>query len=169
MKDQAFPERLHHSVPPWVERGALFHIRIRLDARIQQRPLIDPSLGGTVLNSAVFYEQSMQWHITLLLLMPDHLHAVLSFAPDKSMSEVVRNWKRFHSRTNDVKWQDGYFDHRLRLDERGDQLSEKLNYIRQNPVAAGLCERAGDWRWIIDPISEKPDWRHQARPKTSKR
>ena len=72
--------------------------------------------------------------------MPDHLHALLSFAQDESMSEVIRDWKRFHARTNHVIWQQGYFDHRLRADERGEQLSSKMNYIRQNPVAA-VCAR----------------------------
>jgi len=85
--------------------------------------------------------------------MPDHLHALLSFARDKSMSEIIKDWKRFHTRANHVMWQEGYFDHRLRADERGTQLSAKLNYIRQNPVAAGLCARAEDWLWIIDPFA----------------
>jgi hypothetical protein len=52
-----------------------------------------------------------------------------------------------------VIWQQGYFDHRLREDELGQQLSAKLNYIRQNPVAAGLCAQPGDWPWIIDPYA----------------
>jgi REP element-mobilizing transposase RayT len=26
--------------------------------------------------------------------MPDHVHAVLSFPRDKSMSEIIRDWKR---------------------------------------------------------------------------
>jgi putative transposase len=86
-----FPERLHHWVPYWVEPGALFHIRIRLDREKQQRTLIDPSLGLVLLDSAKFYERNMRWHITLFLLMPDHLHAVLSFPRDKSMSEVIRD------------------------------------------------------------------------------
>ena len=85
--------------------------------------------------------------------MPDHLHALLSFAPDKAMSEVIRSWKRFHARQNDVVWQEGYFDHRLRDDERGEQLSEKMNYIRRNPIVAGLCQNAANWPWIIDPFA----------------
>jgi hypothetical protein len=48
-------------------------------------------------------------------------------------------------------WQEGYFDHRLRNDERGEQLSAKMNYIRQNPVAAAWCAKAEDWPWVIDP------------------
>ena len=152
---RGFPERLHHSVPHWVEPRTLFHIRIRLDREKQQRPLVDPSLAQALLNSAKFYEGTMRWHITLFLVMPDHVHAVLSFPRDKSMSEVIRDWKRFHTRTHRVKWQEGYFDHRLRSDERGIQLSAKLNYIRQNPVAAGLCARAEEWPWTVDPFAHK--------------
>jgi hypothetical protein len=91
-----FPERLHHRMPHWVEPGALFHIRIRLDREKQQRTLVDPSLAQ-------------------------------AFLRDKSMSEVIRDWKRFHKRTYRVMWQEGYFDHRLRPDERGTQFSAKLN------------------------------------------
>ena len=149
---RGFPKRLHHSVPHWVEPGALFHIRIAVDREKEQKPLTNPRLAQAILNSARFYEAKMRWHITLFVLMPDHLHAVLSFPRDKAMSDVIREWKRFHQRANRVMWQEGYFDHRLRADERGTQLSAKLNYIRQNPVAAGLCARAEDWPWIIDPF-----------------
>jgi hypothetical protein len=99
-------------------------------------------------------EAKLRWHITLFLVMPDHLDAVVSFARDELMSEVIRNWKRFHNRSNNVRWQEGYFDHRLRLDERGTQFSAKLNYIRHNPVVAGLCARAEDWPWIIDAYGQ---------------
>jgi REP element-mobilizing transposase RayT len=149
---RGFPERLHHSVPRWVEPGALFHIRIAVDRSKEQKSLTNRSLAQAILDSAKFYEARMRWHITLFLLMPDHVHAVLAFPRDKSMSEVIRDWKRFHKRANGVIWQEGYFDHRLRADERGTQLSTKLNYIRQNPVAAGLCARGEDWPWVIDPL-----------------
>jgi putative transposase len=149
-----FPKRLHHTVPHWVEPGAVFHIRIGLDREKAQMALTDPLLAQAILDSAKFYEAKMSWHITLFLLMPAHLHALLSFGRDKSMSEMIKDWKRFHKRTNHVTWQEGYFDHRLRADERGTQLSAKLNYIRQNPVAARLCARAEDWPWIIDPYGK---------------
>jgi REP-associated tyrosine transposase len=150
---RGFPRRLHHSVPAWVEPGALFHIRVALDREIKQRTLTDPSLGQAVLDSAKVYETNHRWHVTLLVLMPDHLHALLSFARDESMSSVIGDWKRFHAGVNGVTWQEGYFDHRLRADERGEQLSAKMDYIRRNPVAADLCEKAEDWPWIIDPFA----------------
>jgi REP-associated tyrosine transposase len=87
---RGFPERLHHGVPQWVEPGALFHIRVVLDREKEQKALTDPALAQPILDSAKFYESTMRGHITLFLLMPDHLHALLSFARDKSMSEVIR-------------------------------------------------------------------------------
>ena len=78
-----------------------------------------------------------------------HLHALLSFACDRSMSRIIGEWKHFQARKHGVVWQEGYFDHRLRDDERGEQFTAKMDYIRQNPVAAGLCANADDWRWII--------------------
>jgi putative transposase len=149
---RGFPQRLHHRVPDWVESGALFHIRAALDREDEQRPLNDSLLAKTVLESAEIYHQKQRWHITLFVLMPDHLHALLKFPRNESMSEAISDWKRFHARKNHVVWQDGYFDHRLRDDERGEQLSAKMNYIRRNPVAAGLCAKPEDWPWVIDPF-----------------
>lgn len=147
-----YPRRLHHEVPWWVEDGALFHIRIALERGIKQKLLTDPDLGRAILNSANLYQQSERWHITVFLVMPDHLHALLSFHRDESMSNVISDWKRFHARKHQVVWQEGYFDHRLRDDERGEQIEMKINYIRQNPIAAGLCGNTADWPWIIEPL-----------------
>jgi hypothetical protein len=58
---RSFPERLHHRVPHWVEPGAQFHVRIRLDREKQQRPLIEPSLAQGILDSAIFYD-AMTYH-----------------------------------------------------------------------------------------------------------
>ena len=81
---RGFRQRLHHSLPHWVEPGALFHIRIRLDREKEQEPLTEPSLAQAILGSAEFYEAQMRWHITLFLLMPDYLHTALSFPREQS-------------------------------------------------------------------------------------
>lgn len=41
-----------------------------------------------------------------------------------------------------VIWQRGFFDHLLRNSE---SYSQKWNYVEQNPVRAGLVEKAEDW------------------------
>ena len=126
---RGFPRRLHHTVPHWVEPGALFHIRIALDREKEQRALTDPALAQ------VRHGESVLWRTIF--------------------DSAKFYWKRFHARTNGVIWQEGYFDHRLRADERGEQLSVKLNYIRQNPVAAGLCAKSEEWPWVIDPFGRE--------------
>jgi putative transposase len=134
---RGFPSKLHHDVPPWIETGALFHIRIVIEREKKQSPLTAVPLAQTLLDSARFYEIKQRWHITL-------------FLSDESISNVIGDWKHFQTRKHGIIWQEGYFDHRLRDDERGEQLSAKMNYIRQNPVVAGLCASVEDWPWIID-------------------
>jgi len=151
MPYHGFPSKLHHDVPHWVESGALFHIRIAVNREKEQRPITSTPLAQALLDSARLYESRQRCYIPLFLLMPDHIHALLSFARDQAMSRVIGDWKHFHARNHAVKWQEGYFDHRLRDDESGEQLSAKVSYIRQNPVVAGLCAKAEDWPWLIDP------------------
>jgi putative transposase len=44
--------------------------------------------------------------------------------------------------SSDPIWQRGFFDHVLRSRE---SYSEKWNYVRENPVRAGLVKNADDW------------------------
>jgi len=88
-----FPSKLHHEVPSWVEPGALFHVRIRLDLTCEQSLLTDPPLAYRLLQSARSYERSQRWHITIFLLMPDHLHGILSFVRDERMNAIIGDWK----------------------------------------------------------------------------
>ena len=111
------------------------------------RRLTDADVARALLDSVRKYHDDGHWWCRLFLLMPDHLHALLSFPRDAGMSATVRQWKSYHARINQVRWQDGYFDHRIRT---GSELDEKDHYIRQNPVANGLCETPEDWSWVID-------------------
>lgn len=64
------------------------------------------------------------------------------------MRTVVTQWKSYTAKTlgaAGVRWQRGFFDHRLRCDE---SLDAKSSYIRTNPVRAGLVARAEEWPWV---------------------
>ncbi len=41
-------------------------------------------------------------------------------------------------------WQKEFFDHLIRS---GESYSEKWEYMRQNPVRAGLVSNADDWKY----------------------
>lgn len=138
--------RLSHDVPSWVKDGSVYHIRIRVD-REWDDTLVGNEVGNRLLESVAFYQNKQIWNCRLMLLMPDHLHALVSFNPNKGMSAAIRDWKRFHAKNSSVLWQDNFFDHRIRNDE---SLEEKAAYIRRNPVVKGLCENPEDWKWVWD-------------------
>ncbi len=82
--------------------------------------------------------------------MPDHVHMFVTpgLAEDKSLADFMREWKKWTSRRIaslfGVRrvWQREFFDHLLRSDESYDQ---KWEYVRSNPVRAGLCASADEW------------------------
>lgn len=79
------------------------------------------------------------------LLMPDHIHLIATFSSttDVCLGDWIKALKRFVG-TREFKWQRGFFDHLLRSNE---SRSEKWEYIRMNPVRAGLIEQPEDWEY----------------------
>jgi len=148
--ERAFPGRPRHEPPLWIPDASIFHIRIRAE-----RPtlLTEPKTARLLLDSAAFYTQRRRWWAWLFLLMPDHLHALLSFSRHERMSVVIADWKGFHARKHGIVWQDGYFDHRLRREE---SFNEKATYIRANPVVKTLCATPEEWPWVYAADHQLP-------------
>ncbi|MBW8782753.1 MAG: transposase [Verrucomicrobia bacterium] len=141
-----YPARLHHGVPEWVKDSAVFHVRGRCE-RGNAVALTDPGVAKSLLDSVAFYQAKLRWHVMLFVLMPDHWHALLSFPREEAMIRVVGDWKRYQEKQHGIRWQEGFFDHRIRNDT---ELVEKAYYIRMNPVRAGLCAGTGEWRWKFE-------------------
>ena len=83
------------------------------------------------------------------VLMPDHLHAFVALDAERCrLSSWMSGLKAAVSRVlrseglDGPYWQKGFFDHVLRGSE---SASEKWEYVRNNPVSAGLVQRAEDW------------------------
>jgi putative transposase len=77
-----------------------------------------------------------------LVVMPNHVHAVLVQNPDYSLEKLIRSWKTFTSRNinkllvrSGSLWQRDYFD-RLVRDET--HLANCVRYVRRNPEKARL-------------------------------
>lgn len=132
-----FPGRLYHRVPSWVQDGAIFHIRVRSNGS----HLTESTVATALLESVRLYHESRRWHVVLFVLMLDHWHSLLVFPPGAEMSKVIGGWKSFQAKRHGLNWQPGYFDHRIR-DEP--ELAKSWNYIRENPVAKGLCRTGAD-------------------------
>jgi REP element-mobilizing transposase RayT len=82
------------------------------------------------------------------VLMPDHLHLFVALAEQQKLSPWMKSLKNSLSKTlrttgiSAPHWQKGFFDHVLRNDE---SASQKWEYVRDNPVRAGLVKRWEDW------------------------
>ena len=97
-----------------------------------------------------------QWTTLAAIAMPDHLH-ILTAPQDReaSVSAYSKWFKRWFNEANGAlsvsdgsaprqlwRWQESCFDRLLRSDE---SRSEKWEYLRQNPVRAGLVANPDDW------------------------
>jgi putative transposase len=136
-----YPQRLYHCTPGWVRRGALFHVRIRA-AAAQSPALTDPTLAAELLAAAERYHNLGRWWCELFLLMPDHLHALLVFPCEPGLAAVIRDWKRGAARFQNARWQENFFDHRIRHTQ---EKETTWAYIHRNPVAKGLCREDEHW------------------------
>ena len=83
------------------------------------------------------------------ILMPDHLHLFIALDDQSvTLARVVKSLKNTLSkaiRTAGVPsphWQKGFFDHVLRS---GESYSQKWQYVRDNPIRAGLVSAVGKW------------------------
>jgi putative transposase len=78
------------------------------------------------------------------VIMPDHVHLFVRGSRDFKLSPWIGGLKRAISVTlkSPKLWQPGFFDHILRSDE---SYAEKWNYVRDNPIHAGLVRTADEW------------------------
>jgi putative transposase len=84
------------------------------------------------------------------VIMPEHVHLFIC-GPDEF---VLGRWigslkqalaKAIASRASaGPMWQRGFFDHVLRSD---DSYSQKWDYVRENPVRAGLVTESKEWSY----------------------
>jgi putative transposase len=92
------------------------------------------------------------WMIGRYVIMPDHVHFFCRAELDaKKLLVFMRAWKQWTRKQiarelnfSGAVWQEQFFDHVLRSSE---SYSQKWDYVRQNPVRAGLVASADEWQW----------------------
>jgi len=91
------------------------------------------------------------------VLMPDHVHLFVAFPIEGlTLSQWVQALRSVVGKTllsigfPKPHWQEGFFDHLLRSAE---SYSEKWEYVRMNPVRAGLCAEPEEWSFQGEIVS----------------
>jgi REP element-mobilizing transposase RayT len=96
------------------------------------------------------------------VVMPDHVHLIFRLADDADLSRVLKLLKgRSARRINQMLeregavWMDESFDHVIRNE---DELRDKLEYIKQNPVKKGLVKHPEDYKWLLISADASSDF-----------
>ena len=90
--------------------------------------------------------------------MPDHVHSLLEgTAPDSGLRQFAKDAKQysgFHYKREYGKqlWQPSYYDHVLRDEE---DTWSVARYIVENPLIAGLAEKADVTRFLVRRLSRR--------------
>jgi putative transposase len=151
----------------WRLYGSLPHTKVRGPATDGQRFLLldqqldvatsgpmflkDPRVAAAV--EETLFLAGEKWELFDLfawVVMSNHMHVLLQ--PHKSLQEITRAVKNTSARdanailgrTGHPFWQTESFDHWVR---NGRQFDSIVRYIEENPVKAGLVERAEMWPW----------------------
>jgi len=133
--------------------------RKRLDAYIDAGHgcciLRDPKMAKMIEASLLSFD-GQRYHLLAWAVTPNHVHVLVQPSTEWSIAKIVGSRKRFtavkiceqleatgQSRGGRV-WHREYWDRYIR---DGAHLAQAIEYIHQNPVKAGLCQRAEEWQW----------------------
>jgi REP element-mobilizing transposase RayT len=106
-----------------------------------------------------FSEGALKYDIAVgrFVIMPDHIHLFVAFPmTGLTLSEWIGALKTVVGKQllrlgiQKPHWQEGFFDHVLR---NAESYSQKWDYVRMNPVRAGLCQEAEDWPYQGEIVS----------------
>jgi putative transposase len=147
-------------IPNWLpwEKRTIYLITFCIESR---KPVLANAQAWDLCRAV--FEKLDKWRILSAIAMPDHLHILVAPASrDACISDFSKWFKRWFNeayRTSnrgsavlegaamDCRWQEGCFDRLLRSDE---SLSEKWEYLLQNPVRAGLVEQSENWPYQFE-------------------
>jgi REP element-mobilizing transposase RayT len=116
----------------------------------RRRVLVQPALVECLLAEWHAAEKRHGWRVGRYVVMPDHVHFFAApVAGARALEMFVGSWKQwtakavlFRIRETSPFWQRRFFDHVLRSRQ---SYAEKWEYVRQNPVRAGLVAAPEEW------------------------
>jgi len=142
------------NLPHWQLPGRIYFITWRCLTGITLS-----SAERSITLDALRHWHGIKWQLYAAVVMPDHVHALarpLSRPTGGAfnLAEILHSIKRFSARkinqgrgVQGSLWQDERFD-RIVRDEA--EFLEKWQYIRNNPVKAGLAIITEEYPWLYE-------------------
>lgn len=138
--------------------GATYFFTVNTYRR--QRILIDADALQTLREAVRAVKQRLPFHVDALVVLPDHLHVVLTLPPEdadfssrlsltkRQVAQSARHLVGEAQTASRVKrrelgfWQRRFWEHQIR-DEA--DYARHVDYVHYNPVKHGLVTRVTDW------------------------
>lgn len=112
--------------------------------------LADAVIAQTT-EQALRYFDGQRYRLHAWVVMPNHVHALLTPSARETLSSIIHSWKSFTAkRANAILgregafWQREYFDRTVRNEKH---FYDAIIYIHNNPLKAGLCADPTDWQF----------------------
>ncbi|MBI1292834.1 hypothetical protein GC173_16590 [bacterium] len=97
---------------------------------------------GQIVESALRHFDGERYDLGDFVIMPNHVHVLMTPSEGHGLSEILHSWKSFTAHAINKRreaqgavWQDESFDHIVRSEA---QLEHFQRYIAENPAKAGL-------------------------------
>ena len=140
-------KHLPHEIPLWIDPGKEIYFLTICGKPRGENQLAHCDIADQVFESFIHRNKAGVWFVHFGLLMPDHVHVLVSFPQSgKRIQTIVSKWKEWTTKDLGIQWQRDFFEHRLRHNQ---SYLEKADYIRANPVRAGLVGRIEDWPYVF--------------------
>lgn len=117
-----------------------------------RRPLFtDPVKCQVLLDCLKFLRSASGHKIHAYVIMPDHVHLIVTPKIRKTISQVMHSFKIYTSRqiglltqsTGGI-WQPRFYERAL---QNGEEAQNALDYIHVNPVRSGLVSNPVEYQW----------------------
>jgi len=103
-----------------------------------------------LVQNALKYFDGERYRLIAWCVMPNHVHVLIE-TMNCSLSSIIHSWKSFTAhKANEILgrrgrfWMPDYFDRFIRNERH---FAATVEYIRQNPVKAGLVDAPEKWPW----------------------
>ena len=122
---------------------------ITICAHMQRNLFQRDEVADLMVATLVKYGDAGEFELHEYVVMPNHIHLLLSLNDQQELGRVVQSIKggfshslRKHGVAFPVVWQQRYYDRRVR---DADEFAQFSQYVRQNPVRKGLAEVPEDY------------------------
>jgi len=149
-EDLSIVQQYKRRLPHWEKEGSTYFVTFRVNKTLGKPLVKNPTLADVV-EEALWFGYGERYILDAYVVMPDHVHLLLTPLYGWRLSRILQGIKGYTSREINKLlnrkgsfWQDESFDHLVRNEA---SWIDKFEYIHNNPVNAGLVDRPEDYKF----------------------